>query len=120
MPKTSIRTIVEVTTHMSDKLKTPNGHSPHIKSHFSTKLYNIFCPKISILQYRYIKGGWPPPIPCLLLVFKKASTAVQVRRSRGVVASPTPKTSTRTTAEATTHTSDTVSSTCMVAIAHSS
>lgn len=117
MPKTGIRTIVEVTTNMSDTLK-PNMGTHHTPNPLCL-LYILELNILTTLCFSYSLWRLAAPIPPLLLVFKKASPAAQDRRSRGMVAIPTPKTGTRTIAEVTTNTSDTVSCRCVVAITHS-
>lgn len=117
MPKTGIRTIVEVTTNMSDTLK-PNMGTHHTPNPLCL-LYILELNILTTLCFSYSLWRLAAPIPPLLLVFKKASPVAQARSSRGTVAKPMPKTGTRTTVEDTTNTSDTVSCRCVVAITHS-
>ena len=117
MPKTGIRTIVEVTTNMSDTLK-PNMGTHHTPNPLCL-LYILELNILTTLCFSYSLWRLAAPIPPLLLVFKKASPVGQVRRRSGTVANPMPKTGNRPIADGTTNTPDTVSCRCVVAITHS-
>lgn len=62
VPKPGNSTVVEVTAHMSNTLKTKHGYSSHTKSPVDI-IYKIKKNNNYLMFKLLYMGGWPPPYP---------------------------------------------------------